>query len=304
MKKLAIMVFISWISMSMLCISAGATDKFPKFDIEEVKLYVPIDDEAMPIKQEDIEHQLDINFLYTAKGQVFSSSSEGHIQTLSEGFSGLSERSTPWMTLTELLAAFQQRDLDAVKALYTDASQGLINEWLADSEIAEQFTQFMKSVIGIEILLGFEYKEGFLAVVTIDYGRGNEQPMDLTPYYFVRSGSEYLLSTVTLDDAMSTNISIFLQLGHPVEELLQPVKDRKHTLTVEKSGTGNGQVLGSGIDCGEDCIEIYDEGKVVFLKAVADEDSELIQWLVNGEPIQGRIEMHEDMTVTAIFNKK
>lgn len=78
----------------------------------------------------------------------------------------------------------------------------------------------------------------------------------------------------------------------------------EYTLTVEKSGTGSGSVEGSGIDCGTDCLEIYEAGTLIFLKAIADDDSMFIQWLQDGEPVVGPIQMLKPLTITAVFEKK
>jgi CSLREA domain-containing protein/uncharacterized repeat protein (TIGR02543 family) len=53
-----------------------------------------------------------------------------------------------------------------------------------------------------------------------------------------------------------------------------------HALTVLKAGDGSGMVtsMPAGIDCGTDCTEIFAEGTVVTLTAVADGDSTFEGW--------------------------
>jgi hypothetical protein len=179
----------------------------------------------------------------------------------------------------------------------------VIDEFMADATQQETLIEFMKTIAGIDIKLGFEYKDGFLAIVNIYYSTDDSSTLDLMPFYFVQVESKYLLSAVTLDEAIDTNITLCLQQGYSVADLLKPPAEQ-HSLTVEKSGTGDGTVTGSGIDCGPDCIEVYQEGVVVFLKAEPDADSVFDGWLVDGNPPQGRIEMTKDMNVIAIFNKK
>ncbi|MEW6419257.1 MAG: LamG-like jellyroll fold domain-containing protein [Nitrospirota bacterium] len=57
-----------------------------------------------------------------------------------------------------------------------------------------------------------------------------------------------------------------------------------YTLTVNKSGTGSGAVISSpaGITCGSDCLESYDPGTVVTLKATADAGSVVTGWSGSG----------------------
>ncbi|MDM8523025.1 hypothetical protein QUF80_06585 [Desulfococcaceae bacterium HSG8] len=54
----------------------------------------------------------------------------------------------------------------------------------------------------------------------------------------------------------------------------------KRTLTVETLGAGSGTVSGdpAGIDCGDDCSEIYDAGTVITLTAAADQGSAFAGW--------------------------
>ncbi len=51
-------------------------------------------------------------------------------------------------------------------------------------------------------------------------------------------------------------------------------------LKVKKTGTGTGKVTSSptGIDCGSDCEESYEEGKVVTLSQAADAGSTFVKW--------------------------
>lgn len=300
MKRLHI--FIICLMVMMFSIVEGevkAENIFPEFNKSSIRIYIPIEEINFSF-QEDIEHEVGFNFSYNINGQLFIDPSQGHIQTLAEGFSGITDRSTPWKTLTELLAAYKNKDLEAVRALYSDDSQAVINEWLSEPGLEERFMDFMESVVGMDVLLGFDHKHGFLALVNVDYGI--DDPVfdkDVTPFFFIKSGSEYLLSATTLDEPIDTNISMYLQTGHSVAEL--PAV--KHGLSVEKTGTGDGSVRGSGIDCGEDCIEVYVEGTAVWLKADSDEYSTFEGWLVDGQPLSDRLVIKEDTTVTAVFEK-
>lgn len=75
-----------------------------------------------------------------------------------------------------------------------------------------------------------------------------------------------------------------------------------YKLTVITAGNGGGRVHGDRIDCGSDCSEVYVDGTVLYLKAEPDVGSTFSGWLINGEQVAGTIEVHDDMTVTAIFD--
>ena len=272
-----------------------AQDVFPEYEKSSKRLYIPIEQIQLGY-QEDVKNEVGFNFSYNVNGQIFMNPADGHIQTIAEGFSGITDKSTPWKTLTELLAAYQRTDADAVKALYTPDSQTAINDLLSDPEVAVRFTRYMQAIQGLDVLLGFDYRDGFFTIVKTQY---NDATSELVSFYFVPNGSGYWLKAATFDEAITANISLFLQTGHSVEELEAP----KHGLSVEKTGTGNGTVNGSGIDCGDDCVEVFVEGTAVWLKAEADEYSTFEGWLVDGEALKDQLVIKEDTVVTAMFSK-
>jgi hypothetical protein len=86
-------------------VKAAAEDYFPSFSEAPLKLNTPI---AMHGYQPTPEFVIGTNAVYTFAGQIFTNATDGRIQTMSEGFSGTTDKSTPWKTLTELLAVYQQ----------------------------------------------------------------------------------------------------------------------------------------------------------------------------------------------------
>ena len=75
-------------------------------------------------------------------------------------------------------------------------------------------------------------------------------------------------------------------------------------LTVIKQGTGDGRVVGVGIDCGADCTETYPDESMLQLKALPAADSEFKGWLIDGAPQKGTLVIRKNITLTAIFDKK
>ena len=80
------------------------------------------------------------------------------------------------------------------------------------------------------------------------------------------------------------------------------------TLTISKSGTGNGTVTSSpaGINCGGDCTEDFKVGTKVTLKAKADTNSTFTGWSGGGCSGTGTcaVIMNADIAVTAAFAAK
>jgi hypothetical protein len=79
-----------------------------------------------------------------------------------------------------------------------------------------------------------------------------------------------------------------------------------YTLTVEKAGTGSGTVSSSpaGIDCGSDCSEIYDYGRMVVLTATPGVGSSFEGWEGCGlaQNNQCTVVLGGDRSVTATFS--
>lgn len=80
----------------------------------------------------------------------------------------------------------------------------------------------------------------------------------------------------------------------------------RYTLTVNKSGTGEGTVTSSpsGINCGSDCKEAYKSGTVVTLSATADTGSNFTGWSGGGCEGNGQcvVTINATKTVTANFS--
>jgi len=77
----------------------------------------------------------------------------------------------------------------------------------------------------------------------------------------------------------------------------------EYNLTVGKSGTGNGTVTASGINCGNDCTETYGYGTVVTLTAKPDTASVFEGWSGGGCTGTGTctVTMNAGITVNAKF---
>ena len=73
-------------------------------------------------------------------------------------------------------------------------------------------------------------------------------------------------------------------------------------VTVVKIGTGNGEVEGEGFHCGSTCQKEYPENTVLQLKAIPEEDSRFVEWMVNGVRQEGTIRVsNKDMIISARF---
>jgi len=77
-----------------------------------------------------------------------------------------------------------------------------------------------------------------------------------------------------------------------------------YRLTINKEGTGAGTVTSNptGIDCGMDCTETYDEGSIINLQAFLVAGSVFTGWGGDPDCGDGIVTMNADKTCTATFN--
>jgi serine protease AprX len=86
------------------------------------------------------------------------------------------------------------------------------------------------------------------------------------------------------------------------------VEQYRLDVTVESVMTGTGRVVtkSGGIDCGNDCSELYPPGRKVTLRAMSDPGSAFGGWSVNGAPVSSAtnpftVRMGKDKNVTVSF---
>lgn len=104
--------------------------------------------------------------------------------------------------------------------------------------------------------------------------------------------------------ATTCTVTMALAMGRAVTANFTTVPIRN--LTVTKSGTGNGNVAGTGISCGADCTEAYNDGTNVVLSATpVAPGSRFSSWVGCDAPSASTCTMNmtSDKTVTAIFTQ-
>jgi hypothetical protein len=165
----------------------------------------------------DPAFEVGTNVVYTLNGQIFTNTSAGHIQTVAEGFSGTTDKTTPWKTLTELLAVYQQgASSNTIRQLYTFESQPFMDEVFTNADGTSRLHSFGLSITNMQVLLGFNWSNAFYAVTAFG-SQGN--PVDTMPYLFVQTNGQYLFSEFEIEDPKLQNIGVFLNT-HSVTNLL------------------------------------------------------------------------------------
>ena len=196
-------------------VKASVGDRFPSFSETSLKLTIPI---GMQGYQPTPEFVTGTNAVYRFTGQIFTNATSGHLQTTSEGFSGSTDKSTPWKTLTELLAVYQQgSDEKKIRSLYNASSQAFLDQIYSTPEMTARMQAYGTSIAGMQALLGFDFKDGFVAMMKVAEVSG---PSNMMSFCLVKTNGVYLLSTFKNSDKRIQNIEVFFNT-HSASELLR-----------------------------------------------------------------------------------
>ena len=182
-------------------------NKYPVFKTEPIKLSFPKFMEGCIIDSLNTKND---SLFYNLNGYIFKTD-KGHIQTISEGFNGNSQKVTPWETLTELLAAYQKKDVNKIIGLYSANSQDKIKNYLT-GERSSEFLEYLSKIKKVTLLLGFEYLNGYYAIIQTDYG--------IKTNYFIKENGQYKLSALDNNGPLIWNLSLYFK--YKPEPLLKP----------------------------------------------------------------------------------
>ncbi len=115
------------------------------------------------------------------------------------------------------------------------------------------------------------------------------------------SGSTFIGWT---GDADCSDGSVTMNAAKTCTATFDTSSSTQYTLTVTKAGTGTGTVTSSpsGISCGGDCTENYNENTVVTLTPTPNEGSTFIGWSGDPDCSDGSVTMDAAKTCTATFD--
>lgn len=183
-----------------------AENIFPPFVESPITVTFPTN---TPGCQSDPSFTVGTNFVYHLRGQVFTNVGDGHIQTTKEGFDGSTDKSTPWKTLTEVLAVYQNGSLESkLRPLYTQNSQAAIDKVSADPAALERMKSMTSKITHMNVIMEVHWTNGVFYSF-VDYGSSKGDKV--MPFPFTRSGDKYLLAVdKIMDQTCLLNIDSFL----------------------------------------------------------------------------------------------
>lgn len=99
---------------------------------------------------------------------MFEDIDQGCIQTIDEGYiSGQNRRNTPWITLTELVAAYQRNDFNTVLELYEPNSRNAVLKTF-NTKDGQKILNDFSNIDYACVFMGFKHEEGYLAIIGVN----------------------------------------------------------------------------------------------------------------------------------------
>ncbi|MDB6064052.1 MAG: hypothetical protein JWR26_260 [Pedosphaera sp.] len=194
-----------------------AEDVFPVFNTAAIEVTIPTNTPGL-LPDSTLAVKNGTNIAYHLKGEIFTKATEGQIQFKSQGFSGTSDRSTPWKTLTELFSVYQDGSPEAgLKSLYASSAREALEEIYKNPAAKTHFQNFGLSFTNAQALMWHsdDSGEGMFAYVNVAYRNGHHSVL---PFYMVKNGDKYELVSKTIEqnstNNMHQNISAFLRSSY------------------------------------------------------------------------------------------
>jgi hypothetical protein len=167
--------------------SAFAEDKFPAFRESAISVTIPTNFPGFV--QDSTGEKQGTNVVYHAVGQIFTNASQGHIQLKGEGFSGSSDRSTPWKTLTELISVYQAGSPhEEIRSLHASSAKKIIDDIFKNEAMKSRYQSFGQSVTNAQAVLWLHESGGGIAYLRLDSRDGRQSVL---PYYLEKNGNRY-----------------------------------------------------------------------------------------------------------------
>lgn len=199
MKKILLLILLT------VPYAANAQNKYPDYTIGDLEIKIPA---SLPgIKPDAINNGF---ITYTLKGQLFASGQNNIIQETSAGFSGKSDKATPYQTLTELVSVVRKSDWKAMKKLYVKSSAKELDNLIPEDKRADYFNSLNENK-EVKVIGCFEYRNGVLVLI--------ENPdKSVNTAFFVKDGKKYMMQRLVDSSAMVWNLALYFRFRP------QPVK--------------------------------------------------------------------------------
>jgi len=208
--KRKILIIIGFFAFSYYGISQNL---IPEFKTESIEIrFTKYLNGCMP----DPENTIGNEYVYRLKGQIFKDN-DGRIPSLQDGFNGKTAQSTPWETLSELVAAYKAKDVKKIKSLYNKSSQAKVSA-IFEGENAQNALNTLSQCGEVKILMGFEYQNGYYAIV-------ETENLGINSNYFILEKGKYKLSALADKNPASWNLALYWKFRP--KEFLKPVKISK-----------------------------------------------------------------------------
>ncbi len=249
MKKILILtlLFVTYL--------ANAQNRYPDFTVGDLEIKVPA---SLPGLKPDATNNGFIT--YNLKGQLFASGQNNIIQESTAGFSGKSDKATPYQTLTELVSVVRKSDWKAMKKLYVKSSAKELDNLIPEDKRADYFKSLNENK-EVKVIGCFEYRNGVLVLI--------ENPdKSVNTAFFVKDGKKYMMQRLVDSSALVWNLSLYFRFRP------QPVKPAVLVSKLDSVSIDGEQKLIFNTQQGNWVLLFKDQASTPVIIRVQDGDAE------------------------------
>lgn len=249
MKKILILILLTVPYLT------NAQNKYPDYTMGDLEIKVPA---SLPGLKPDAVNNGFIT--YNLKGQLFAAGQNNIIQETAAGFSGKSDKATPYQTLTELVSVVRKSDWKAMKKLYVKSSAKELDNLIPEDKRADYFKSLNDNK-EVKVIGCFEYRNGVLVLI--------ENPdKSVNTAFFVKDGKKYMMQRLVDSSALVWNLSLYFRFRP------QPVKPAVLVSKLDSVSIDGEQKLIFNTQQGNWVLLFKDQASTPVIIRVQDGDAE------------------------------
>jgi len=187
-----------------------ADDRFPAFETKAIEMKFPVRNFAPQLNSGEELSAGKLTSKFT--GQIFLKG-EGILEL--EKFSGSTDQSTPWKTLTELFVSYRTGDVSKIASFYLESDQPEVVSLFRDPVSGAGMIEYGKKITGAEVVLAIEGPTDIFALVRIRDADG----VSHLPYRFVKINGRYKAAGGSKISSIVVNLITFLESGGALAEI-------------------------------------------------------------------------------------
>lgn len=206
MKKLYIILGLAVAVLSFMQTQAQNTCRYPAYQTAGYKLTMNMDIDSMSFYMPDSLHCIcNKVFSYDLTGLV-PADDDSRVIALTGGSKNATQDTTLPATLCRILQAFDQQDLDAIRAQYRPEDISKINSFLSVDSVRDYFISFVSRVKKMKLLL--TYVAGDYTMAFVHWYDNNDMVLASMPYCMQKVNGQWFAAAAEGDTNSTVDANV------------------------------------------------------------------------------------------------